>query len=110
MYFTEDQASTLFSQIRRSMCPRSHLWLDCASHDAVSDQASEPEVGAFIDSMRVIGEPFVRGFRGEKELAAAGFEVLEYVGAASVLGNPDPVMKHYSFAICAYQTDHALGG
>lgn len=102
MYFGEPEADALLLQIRRLMDVQSQFWFDCVSSDAVGDRTRLPEVKLFMDSMRMIGEPFVRGFEKIKEeLSDLGLRVLEKSSAAEMLGESDPVFRHYSFARCA---------
>jgi hypothetical protein len=102
MYFNKPEADALLIQISSLMSAQSEFWFDCVSSDAVADRTRLPEVKLFMDSMRMIGEPFVRGFENiKKELSGLGLNVLEKISAAEMLGEPDPVFKHYSFARCA---------
>lgn len=102
MYFARQQSDALFDQIRKLMCSASRLWFDFASFTAVNDLTGLNEVKSFMDNMRLIGEPFMRGFDDiEIELAEAGLDVAECVSAAQALLNDfDPVLAHYSFALC----------
>jgi hypothetical protein len=54
------------------MCGRSRLRLDQVSSDAVPDKTGIPEIRAFMNHMRMIGEPFCRlyGLRVPKPLSA----------------------------------------
>jgi O-methyltransferase involved in polyketide biosynthesis len=63
MYFTESEASALFGQIRDVIGKDGRLWFDQVAAAAVADCTGLPEVEAFMESMRIIGEPFVRGLR-----------------------------------------------
>jgi hypothetical protein len=99
---TNRQDNALLLRIRRLMDVQSQFWFDCVSSDAVGDRTRLPEVKLFMDSMRMIGEPFVRGFEKIKEeLSDLGLRVLEKSSAAEMLGESDPVFRHYSFARCA---------
>jgi O-methyltransferase involved in polyketide biosynthesis len=101
MYFKESEANTLIRQIKALMSLHSEFWFDHISADAVTDRTGLPEVKLFMDSMRMIGEPFVRGFENVKlELANLGLRVLERVSAAEMLESVDPVFQHYAFARC----------
>lgn len=104
MYFTEEQGNAFLCQVKELMCPKSRLWFDHASDVAVHDRTGLPEVKAFIDSMRMIGEPFVRGVDdAEAELGRIGFVTTELASAARVVSTADPVFKHYSFSLCGRQ-------
>lgn len=102
MYFARKQSDSLFGQIRISMCSELRLWFDFASSSAVNDRTGLSEVKAFMDSMRLIGEPFMRGFDNVgSELADVGLDVVECLSAAQVLSNEfDPVLTYYFFTLC----------
>ena len=102
MYFARKQSDALFGQIRISMCSELRLWFDFASSSAVNDRTGLSEVKAFMDSMRLIGEPFMRGFDNVgSELADVGLDVVECLSAAQVLSNEsDPVLTYYFFTLC----------
>jgi O-methyltransferase involved in polyketide biosynthesis len=108
MYFAKEQADPFLLHIRRLMCPKSQVWLDFVSYAAVNDLTGEIEVQAFIDNMRMIGEPFVRGIERLDELSDRGFDVAECISAAVLLNNTDPAMKHYSFATCVPSSASSL--
>jgi O-methyltransferase involved in polyketide biosynthesis/acyl-coenzyme A thioesterase PaaI-like protein len=106
MYFSRTESDALLQEIRNLMSPASRLWFDFASSDAVGDLTGQYEVKAFMDSMRMIGEPFMRGFSDvREELASVGLQVEERQSAAQLLGEADPVFKHYSFALCGHALD-----
>ena len=78
MYFNEQETQHLFDQIKAMMCDRSRLWFDQVSSDAVSDKTGIPEIQAFMDYMRMMGEPFIRGFGNVvEEIRHAGFDIEE---------------------------------
>jgi O-methyltransferase involved in polyketide biosynthesis len=106
MYFSRTESDAFLRQIKNLMSPASQLWFDFASSDAVGDLTEQYEVKAFMDSMRMIGEPFMRGFSDVKvELAGVGLHVKECKSAAQLLGGTDPVLDHYSFALCGSMGD-----
>ncbi len=101
MYFTQSQASSLFKQVRELLGDVGRLWFDQASLAAISDRTGLFEVKAFMDAMRTIGEPFVRGFEDvAQEIASEGFSVDHYSSAKSYIASNDPIFQHYSFAVC----------
>jgi O-methyltransferase involved in polyketide biosynthesis/acyl-coenzyme A thioesterase PaaI-like protein len=106
MYFSRTESDAFLRQIKNLMSPACRLWFDFASSDAVGDLTEQYEVKAFMDSMRMIGEPFMRGFSDVKvELAGVGLHVKECKSAAQLLGGTDPVLDHYSFALCGSMGD-----
>ncbi len=102
MYFARRESDAFLRQISAVVNPDSKLWFDFASSDAVSDRTGRREVKAFMDSMRMIGDPFMRGFFNVKEeLAGMGLHVEECTSAGQLLDSSDVVLSHYSFALCA---------
>ena len=109
MYFAESELNSLLQQIKKLMNPSSRLWFDFPSEAAVKDLTGEGEVYAFMESMRLVGEPFMHGFENVRgQLGKLGFDVLESHSASQVLQDPDPVKAHYSFALCSVPEDQAL--
>ena len=101
MYFTKEHAEGMLLQITSSMDDESVLWFDVPSEAAVTDNSGIREVELFIESMRIIGEPFMLGYDDiEASIRAVGLEVASRASAADVLVSPDPVMSHYSFVLC----------
>jgi O-methyltransferase involved in polyketide biosynthesis len=101
MYFNEREAQHLFDQIKSLMCEDSWLWFDQVSSAVVSDKTGIPEIQAFMDHMRMIGEPFIKGFENVgQEVRIAGFYVDEVKTASEVLQRDEPIFDHYSFAAC----------
>lgn len=101
MYFTTKQASPLFRQIRELLSSEGRLWFDHVSGSAVADQTKLSSVEAFMESMRIIGEPFVRGFDDAvREIADEGLTVDNLETADCLVAKDDPVFSHYSFAVC----------
>ncbi len=101
MYFSNEEAGILLRSIKDLMCHQSVLWFDFVSKSAVVDATGEPEVKNFMDSMRMIGEPFIKGFDDvSEELNDVGLDVFELATAKEVLNSSDPVTRHYSFALC----------
>lgn len=100
MYFTREETQHLIDQIKGLMCDRSRFWFDQVSRPAVSDTTGIAEIKAFMDHMRMVGEPFVSGFDGVKDIKTCGLDVAQYATASEVLNRDDPVFKHYSFALC----------
>jgi O-methyltransferase involved in polyketide biosynthesis len=102
MYFGTKQANGLLRQIRELMCSSSELWFDFVSASGVSDSSGLPGVKQFMDSMRAVGEPFIRGFDNcHDEIASLGLKAIRTTSAAQLLESSDPVLGHYSFALCA---------
>jgi methyltransferase (TIGR00027 family) len=102
MYFSQAESRDLLAQISGSMDPRSRLWFDYASYAAVNDLTGLNQIEEFMSSMRMIGEPFTRGFESvEHEVGDAGLAVVTRTSAAKTLNCDDPVMAHYNFALCA---------
>jgi O-methyltransferase involved in polyketide biosynthesis len=100
MYFSEQETQHLFDQIKAMMCDRSRLWFDQVSSDAVSDKTGIPEIQAFMDHMRMIGEPFIRGFENVvDEIRHAGFDTEEVETASQIMTRDEPIFEHYSFAV-----------
>jgi O-methyltransferase involved in polyketide biosynthesis len=101
MYFAETELNAFLMQIRALMKPSSRLWFDYPSAAAVEDLTGQVEVKAFMDSMRMIGEPFMHGFNDVRaELLVLGLDVAECASAAHILQDTDPVMLHYAFVLC----------
>jgi O-methyltransferase involved in polyketide biosynthesis len=101
MYFAKTELDAFIAQIRALMKPSSRLWFDYPSASAVKDLTDQVEVKAFMDSMRMIGEPFMHGFNDVRaELSQIALDVLASTSAAEILQDYDPVMSHYSFALC----------
>lgn len=101
MYFTQAEAAAIFIQMRATLPPRSRVWFDCVSSAAVNDMTGLTEVKAFMDSMRMIGEPFVQGYDYQEDmLGHAGMSTVGWIPASEVLESADPVMQHYAFALC----------
>ena len=101
MYFTSKQVQHLLANVRNLMCDRSVIWLDYVSHAAVNDMTGEPEALAFMESMRMVGEPFVWGIEDLSFFTNIGLNFSAVQSAANVLGSADPVMRHYSFVMCS---------
>ncbi|MEE7494882.1 class I SAM-dependent methyltransferase [Methylobacterium oryzae] len=109
MYFSKEEADRLLRSIKDLMCHQSVLWFDFVSKSAVVDATGEPEVKNFMDSMRMIGEPFIKGFDDVlEELKDVGLDVFELATAKEVLNSSDPVTRHYSFALCR-KPDRGMG-
>jgi methyltransferase (TIGR00027 family) len=101
MYFSESESESFLSQVRRLMGADSKLWFDFVSFDAVNDLTGLHEVKSFMDSMRMIGEPFVQGFADIKaELSTVRLSVDECRTASELLSSRDPALSHYLFALC----------
>ncbi len=100
MYFEAAVADALLGTVRRAMPRGSQMWLDFVTSAAVDGTSGLPESEAFIHSMRVIGEPFVRGFEDPAvALSELGFADVQCTLAANVLESEDPVCKHYGFLL-----------
>jgi len=102
MYFSRQTTSRLLDSVSNLMCADSRIWFDQVSDAAVTDRTGQPEVMAFMDSMRTIGEPFIRGY-GDRtaEIERDGFRIEQRTTAAQTLNTGDPIYDHYSFAVCA---------
>ncbi len=101
MYFSQIEFAALTNSIKSVMTTDSEFWFDFVSQAAVEDKTDEPEVQNFMDSMRIIGEPFVRGFSDvQRELSESGFVARHVVTAKESLDSDDPVTRHYAFALC----------
>lgn len=101
MYFDTPVGDALLRKIRHSMPEGSEFWMDYVSRDAVEGRTGLSEVESFMYNMRVIGEPFVRGFDDpRKELAACGLDAYSAESAAARFNTNDPVCKHYGFVRC----------
>jgi hypothetical protein len=53
-----------------------------------------------MDHMRMIGEPFIRGFGNVvEEIMHAGFDTEEVETASQIVTRDEPIFEHYSFAV-----------
>lgn len=102
MYFERSDGNTFLSQIRQVMSTACRLWFDFVTCAAVEGSTGLPEVERFMHSMRVIGEPFVRGFSDlSSELGTLCLAPRVSWLAADLLGSADPVCRQYGFALCS---------
>jgi O-methyltransferase involved in polyketide biosynthesis len=100
MYFSQDDARLLLSSIKSIMCSQSVLWLDCITEDVVHDRTGDDKVRAFVDNMRMIGEPFVAGL-AEFDFDAVGLSRTVKETAAGYVTDSDPIFGHYYFMTCS---------
>ena len=96
MYFSEEEARRLLRMIQSSMCSRSRLWVDCTTNETILDQTEESEVFAFMENMRMIGEPFVLGL-ADFPFESVGLSIVNSSTAADVLQEANPVLQRYLF-------------
>ena len=102
MYFREEDVRDVLGGIAPLLGnPRSRLWADFVNEQAIVNSNVFPEVEAFMQSMRLLGEPFVFGSDSlEDFMKSNGFACLQI--APSSLYFPetkDPVYSVYSFCV-----------
>jgi O-methyltransferase involved in polyketide biosynthesis len=101
MYFSKADSDTYLEELRENMNEQSKLWFDFVATVAVTDDTGYQEVTAFMESMRLIGEPFVNGFESvENDLNRLGFNLTSCCSAADVTRSHDPLQTYYSFVLC----------
>jgi methyltransferase (TIGR00027 family) len=104
MYFEEHEVRKILLGVRSIFGNRaSRLWADFVDHRAIAEPDVFPEVRAFMDGMKFLGEPFIFGPPNVNELFAENsFDLCEYVSSGSVLKNSaDPVYGLYGFFVAS---------
>ena len=84
VYLTRPAIRTTLRSIRSVAAPGSMLLLSYLDADAFDESKAAPRTRQMMDAARAVGEPFLTGFDPVElrdELAAAGFELVEDIGA-----------------------------
>ena len=83
--------------------PRSRLWADFVSKQAIVNSSIFPEVAAFMRGMQLLGEPFVFGTDSLKAfMESNNFACIEIAPSSRFLTDrADPVYSVYSFCVAS---------
>ncbi len=104
MYFREPEVRTILRGIAPVLGnPRSRLWADFVTEQAIVNSGIFPEVEAFMHGMQLLGEPFVFGTDSlEAFMESNGFGCVEIAPSSLFLaGEVDPVYSIYSFCVAS---------
>ena len=102
MYFQEEEVRQVLGGIAPLLGnPRSRLWGDFVTEQAVVNSNVFPEVEAFMQGMRLLGEPFVFGSDSlEAFMESNGFACVEIAPSSVYFPETnDPVYSVYSFCV-----------
>lgn len=104
MYFPEAEIRPVLAGIAPLLGnPQSRLWADFVTEQAIVNPTIFPEVEAFMQGMRLLGEPFVFGSDSlETFMESNGFTCLKIVPSSAYSGDTvDPVYSIYGFCVAS---------
>lgn len=101
MYFAEEVANRIFADIAELMGHvESRLWVDYVTPVVISNSIQNDQLGAFIEAMRALGEPFINSIdRIEEKMMALDLRVYTDEPSDHLSPTHDTLFQHYRFAL-----------
>lgn len=101
MYFNQEDTNRILNGISRLLVhEKSKLWFDFVSQEVVDNQTGDLGIESFINGMRRMGEPFIKGYKEiDIELLRYSLVIENLNYSNKYINSEDPLYKHYGFCL-----------